>query len=55
MLHEETVEALTLALIRRLTANDFLKDFFLVGDQPTSFFRTRHTQASSRNNKNLNY
>jgi hypothetical protein len=31
MLHEETVEARTLALIRRLTADNFLKDFVLVG------------------------
>jgi hypothetical protein len=31
MLHEETVERETLALIRRLTADHFLKDFVLVG------------------------
>lgn len=31
MLHEETVEAGTLALIRRLTADNVLKDFVLVG------------------------
>jgi hypothetical protein len=31
MLHEETVEASTLALIRRLMADENLADFYLVG------------------------
>ncbi|MGN7885394.1 nucleotidyl transferase AbiEii/AbiGii toxin family protein [Dyadobacter sp. 22481] len=31
MLHEETVEASTLALIRRLMADEKLADFYLVG------------------------
>ncbi|SDH36389.1 Nucleotidyl transferase AbiEii toxin, Type IV TA system [Dyadobacter soli] len=31
MLHEETVEASTLALIRRLMADENLSDFYLVG------------------------
>lgn len=31
MLHEETVERETLALIRRLSGDDFLKNFVLVG------------------------